>query len=112
MQFPDEAVAAALKAVFDQSQPWQVGELPGSAEKHTYRQANIKAVQVRVVRFTGRVYLSLMLDGEKADQDETEIPPTLVQQVVNYLSARMRPRPARFMVLGLTGSPTREVWWR
>lgn len=119
LNIPAEALAVTLKAVFDKSQPWEVEtekvKYPHSGRyftfTHSYRQANVKALVVRLVRGWGRVFLSLSIDWEKADEDEKEIGADTVQAVVNILARMVRPRPVNFVVLGLSGDATREIVW-
>ncbi|MBP8055102.1 MAG: hypothetical protein KA314_04640 [Chloroflexi bacterium] len=119
MNISGEALVATLKAVFDKSQPWEVDTVSMKYQHsgqvftftHYYRRADAKALVVRLVMGWGRVFISLTIDAEKADADETEIGDEVVQQIVNILARRLRPRPVNFVVLSLSGESGREICW-
>ena len=118
MTIPAEAIAAALRMVFDKGQPWEaVAETVKYQHSgkhftftHYHRRANVKALVVRLVKGWGRVFVALSIDPEKADSGD-EIGPELVQLVVTILAQKMRPRPTQFVVLSLTGDSARDICW-
>ncbi|TXH11252.1 MAG: hypothetical protein E6R03_14440 [Hyphomicrobiaceae bacterium] len=119
MNIPVEAVAAALRSLLHDDLPWHTetdmmrgrySRTPFVFKRHS-RQVDVKAVVMRLVHGWERVFISLSIDFEKADEDEREIPGELVQTVVNILAGLLQPRPVNFMVLSLSGDSTREIWW-